>query len=171
MPAPNTNIVLIGMPGAGKSTIGVILAKNSSRDFVDTDLLIQNSEKRTLQNILDNDGYLVLRKIEEDILLSLNTQSTVIATGGSAIYSDKAMAHLKKTSTLVFLDVNLPTLEARVGDFSERGIAKDKRQNFADLFEERSALYSTYADIRINCTAQSQEQICANIIQAIRFAT
>src|SRR5512139_586368 len=102
-----SNLVLIGMPGAGKSTVGVILAKQTSREFVDTDLLIQTLQERTLQDIVDTDGYAVLRKIEEDVLLGLSVQNHVIATGGSAVYSDRAMAHLKSGGLVIFLDVDL----------------------------------------------------------------
>ena len=164
------NIVLIGMPGAGKSTVGVILAKQSSYDFVDTDLLIQNSEGRTLQNIIDRHGHAHLRKIEEAILVHLAVQSSVIATGGSAVYSETAMQHLRQTGTLVFLNVDLPTLRERVGDFSKRGIARDANQSFSDLFEERFALYSKYADIRIDCTDLSQEDICIAIANEVKTA-
>jgi len=167
MPKLPTNIVLIGMPGAGKSTLGVILAKRTSRAFVDTDLLIQNTQHKTLQNIINNKGYIALRKIEEDVLLNLDTQNTVIATGGSAVYSASAMAHLKKNGKVIFLDVRLPLLLKRIGDFSERGIAMDTHQSFSDLFEERSALYRQFADVRIDCAEYSQEEICSEVINRI----
>jgi len=159
-----SNLVLIGMPGSGKSTVGVILAKNTSRDFVDTDLLIQTSQKRTLQNIVDTEGHTVLRKIEENVLLGLSVQNHVIATGGSAAYSDQAMIHLKSDGVLIFLDVDLDTLGLRVSDFSTRGLAKRPDQSFAELFEERFVLYNKHADITIKCAGLTQEDVCAKII-------
>jgi shikimate kinase len=160
-----SNLVLIGMPGAGKSTVGVILAKKTSRDFVDTDLLIQTSEQRSLQEIVDTDGYIALRKIEEEVLLGLSVHRHVIATGGSAPYSDPAMTQLKSDGLMVFLDVDVPTLKARVADFSTRGLAKRPGQSFSELFTERLALYTRYADITINCTGLTQEAVCERIIE------
>jgi shikimate kinase len=160
-----SNLVLIGMPGAGKSTVGVILAKKTTRDFVDTDLLIQTSQGRTLQDIVDTDGYAVLETIEEDILCGLSARNCVIATGGSAIYSDRAMAHLKLNGVLVFLDVGLATLESRVLDFSTRGLAIRPGQSFSELFDERLALYMEHADITIGCDGMTQERVCERIIE------
>ena len=163
-----SNIVLIGMPGSGKSTVGVILAKKTSRGFVDTDVLIQTAQGQTLQDIVDTRGYKALRTIEEDLLLGLSVRDHVIATGGSAVYSDKAMAHLKSEGRIVFLDADLTTLEARIGNFSQRGLAKRPEQSFADLFEERRALYHKYADITIDCTRATQETVCERIMAATR---
>src|SRR5210317_757250 len=163
--AKHKNIVLIGMPGAGKSTIGVILAKLASMSFIDTDVTIQTSESRTLQEILDADGYLELRRIEEEILLGLNLEDHVIATGGSAAYSHPAMEHLKANGVVVFLEVSLPTLEQRIHNFSTRGLAKRDDQSFEDLFDERMHLYEKYADIHIDCQDYSQEDLCDIILE------
>lgn len=163
------NIVLIGMPGAGKSTIGVLLAKRMAMDFVDTDVLIQTAQQRTLQAIVDADGQAALRKIEEAVLLNLTRQQCVIATGGSAVYSDEAMQHLKASGVVVFLDVDLATLEARVQDFSERGLAKDPDQTFAQLFAERLPLYKKYADITIRSVGQSPEDLCVEICLSLKM--
>ena len=162
-----SSIVLIGMPGAGKSTVGVLLAKLTCRSFVDTDVLIQSSQARPLQDIVDGDGYLALRAIEEQIILGHGCMGCVIATGGSAVYSPAAMAHLKQHGTVVFLDAGLPTLEARVRDLDTRGLAKRPDQSFRDLFEERTPLYRQYADIIINCDGRSHEEVCAKIIAAL----
>jgi shikimate kinase len=156
------------MPGAGKSTIGMILAKQTSRDFVDTDVLIQTSQERTLQDIVDTNGYAVLRNIEEDVLLELSVHNCVIATGGSAVYSDRAMAHLKSDGLAVFLDVELSILESRIHDFLTRGLAKRPDQDLADLFRERFTLYTKYADITIKCAGLTQEEVCARIIDQER---
>jgi len=156
------------MPGAGKSTVGVILAKQTSRHFVDTDLLIQTSQKRTLQDIIDIDGYTVLRKIEEDVLLGLSVQNHVIATGGSAVYSERAMAKLKSSGLVIFLDVDLPALVLRIPDLRTRGIAKRPDQDFTDLFYERLTLYRKYADTTIKCAGLTQEEVCARIIEQTR---
>ena len=159
-----SNIVLVGMPGSGKSTVGVILAKLLSYDFLDTDVLIQSSQRRALQDIVDRDGHLALRKIEEDTLLSLDLQHHVIATGGSAVYSAAAMAHLAAGGIVVFLDVDLATLEGRVNNLATRGLVRRPGQSLADLFAEREALYKQAADITINCTGMTQEAVCSAII-------
>jgi shikimate kinase len=162
-----SNIVLIGMPGSGKSTVGIILAKLTSRDFVDTDLLIQTSQGRTLQDIVDTEGYMALREIEEHILLKLDCFNHVIATGGSAVYSHAAMIHLKSKAIVVFLNVEVPVLKSRIRDFATRGLAKRPDQSFDDLFEERFTLYTKYADVTIECKDFTQEEVCEKIIYSI----
>jgi len=162
-----SNIILIGMPGSGKSTVGIILAKRVSRDFVDTDVLIQVSQGRPLQDIVDLEGHMALRKIEEGVLLSLDCRNHVIATGGSAAYSDTAMKHLKSDGVIVFLNTDLHTLESRVNDFGTRGLAKRSDQSFSDLFDERLPLYTKHADITVENTNIMQEDVCSEIIQEI----
>ena len=163
----DSNLVLIGMPGSGKSTVGVILAKKTSRNFVDIDVLIQTSQQQTLQDIMDSNGYTVLRKIEEGVIVGLSIQNHVISTGGSAVYSHQAMTHLKSDGILIFLDVDLATLESRISDFSTRGIAKRPGQSFAELFDERFVLYTKHADISIKCDGITQEQVCERIIEEV----
>lgn len=162
-----TNIVLIGMPGSGKSTVGIILAKMMAKNFVDTDVLIQLDEKRTLQNIVDNDGHMALRRIEERVLLSVNHRNHIIATGGSAAYSHLAMSHLQKDGIIVFLNADLPCLRSRIQNYETRGLAKRPDQSFQDLFNERNELYTRYADIAVDCSQLSQEQVCNDIIEKI----
>lgn len=162
-----SNIVLIGMPGAGKSTLGVILAKLSARQFVDTDLLIQTSSKKSLQELVDSEGYLALRQAEEEVLLGLTISNAVIATGGSAVYSHKAMTHLKQDGLLVFLDVPLEVLTQRVRDYTTRGLAKPTEQSFEAMFAERLTLYRSYADLTIPYQNLPQEATCADILEKI----
>lgn len=166
-----TNVVLIGMPAAGKSTIGVLLAKSLSKGFVDTDVLIQVRENRLLQEIVNQDGYLDLRRVEEDVLLSLALENHVIATGGSAAYSNAAMRHLSSLGTVVFLDVDLPTLRSRLGDFGERGLAKRPNQTLAELFAERRPLYEKYADLRVPCGNMPHDDICQRIVRELHEYT
>jgi shikimate kinase len=157
------NISLIGMPGAGKSTIGIILAKNLKFGFIDTDILIQINTQKTLQSILDNYGYMKLREIEEREMLKLNIESHVIATGGSAVYSDLAMVHLKRISRIIYLECSFEEIIIRINNFCDRGIAKRESQTFEDLFHERQKLYKKYADNSINCNHESPEELAGKI--------
>jgi len=160
----NTSLILIGMPGAGKSTLGELLAQSLKKDFVDTDRVIEQRQKQTLQQIVDSQGYNALREIEENILLNATYPNHIIATGGSAVYSQKAMTHLKHFGLIVFLDVELSELEKRLDNLQSRGLAKRAEQTLADLFTERRPLYQAYADITINCSGKSKEQIINSII-------
>ncbi|KXO10193.1 shikimate kinase [Marinobacter excellens] len=161
------NLIFIGMPGSGKSTIGVLVAKRLGMGFIDTDLLIQEQAGRTLQEIVDQDGYVALRQIEEQVLLALDVHNQVISTGGSAVYSDAAMQHLKRNGTVVFLDISLETVIHRIGDYSLRGISRRPDQSLAELFEERFALYTRYADLTIKGEGFNQDQLCEAIIRKL----
>lgn len=162
-----TNVTLIGMPGAGKSTIGIILAKELSYGFVDTDVLIQINRQRSLQDILDADGYLELRRIEEEEILRLNVSRQVIATGGSAVYSARAMVHLKAISTIVFIEVEFDEICRRIHNFDTRGIACAPQQSFRALYEERLVLYRRYAELRIDGNQLSQDELALEIAQQL----
>lgn len=168
MTAAHKSIVLIGMPGAGKSTIGILLAKELGLDFIDTDISIQVRLGKTLQQITDESGYMVLRDYEEQVLLSENIDHKVVATGGSAVYSDAGMARLKASATVIFLDVSLPALQQRVTNFDTRGIARRPEQSFEDLFAERSLLYQRYADIRIDCSNLGVNEALQAVLETLR---
>ncbi len=161
------NIVLIGMAGAGKSTVGVLLAKRSARDFVDTDVLIQARAGRPLQQIVDGDGYLALRAIEEQTLLGLELEGHVIATGGSAVYSEAAMAHLGQHGVRVLLDLPLAEVERRVSDIGSRGLARRPGQSLADLYRERLPLYRCHADITVDCEGLDADAVCLAVLAAL----
>jgi len=162
-----SNITLIGMPGAGKSTIGIILAKNLGMGFIDTDVLIQINQQKTLQQIIDETDHLHLRAIEEQEILKLNVANHVIATGGSVVYSEAAMAHLLSISHVVFLDVSFDELERRIHNFESRGIAKRADQTFQELFDERRTLYRRYAEITLNGDEMDQEELAIAVAGAI----
>lgn len=146
----NNNITLIGMPGAGKSTIGVVLAKVLGCDFVDSDLLIQKAEGKLLWQIIDEQGSDGFALIEERINSSINVTDTVIATGGSVIYSDKAMQHLRSISTVIYLQTACSTLTDRLGDLTKRGVTFRPGQTLEDLYAERVPLYEKYAHITVS---------------------
>ena len=160
-------ISLIGMPGAGKSTVGVVLAKLCGLAFVDTDLAIQSHAGATLQDILEREGYLHLREIEEGILLSVALENAVIATGGSVVYSEVAMRRLRSAGPVVYLSADLETLERRVAAAPLRGIASDAGSSFADIFAERTPLYQRHADITVDATAGSADTVAALIRAAV----
>ncbi len=161
-----SNLTLIGMPGAGKSTIGIILAKVLTYGFIDTDVLIQINRQKSLQEIIDKSGHLHLRRVEESEILKINLTCTVIATGGSVVYSEKAMCHLRNISRIFFLRVDYEELLSRIHNFSKRGIAKSKHQTFRELYQERQDLYLRYADKTVDCSGRDQEEI-AEIIAGV----
>lgn len=163
-----SNIVLIGMPGSGKSTVGVLLAKHLAMEFVDTDILIQTKENRDLQSIMDSEGYMALRQIEEEVLMEFDRTHHVVSTGGSAPYSHKGMENLSKQGMIVFLNVSIPVLKSRITNYETRGIAKPDHQSFEDLFEERQILYRKYADITINSDDMNQDEVCDAITEAMK---
>lgn len=162
-----SNLTLIGMPGAGKSTIGIILAKNLSLGFIDTDILIQINQQKSLQQIIDESSHISLREIEEKEILKINVEGHVIATGGSAVYSSKAMHHLADISTIIFLETGFEEIERRIQNFDTRGIAKGKNQTFRQLFEERQVLYKKYAQVTIDCNHLNQDSLALNIARSI----
>jgi shikimate kinase len=162
-----SNLTLIGMPGAGKSTIGIILAKNLGFGFIDTDILIQINQQKTLQQIIDESDHLNLRAIEEREILKINIERHVIATGGSAAYSVKAMNHLLGISTVIFLMADFEVIKKRIHNFKTRGIAKTEDQTFRELFEERQILYRKYAEITIDCNKLGQEDLASQIAESI----
>lgn len=157
------NVILIGMPGCGKSTVGVLLAKYLAYGFVDSDLLIQEKAGKKLQDILNEDGIEVFGKLENEVNRSLVLKNTVLATGGSAVYWPESMAHLKSMGTVVFLKVPFEEIEKRIQNFESRGIVVPEGKTFYDVFLERSALYEKYADIVIE--ERPGEEIWANCLR------
>lgn len=159
------NIVLIGMPGVGKSTIGVVLAKKMGFSFVDSDLLIQEREGRLLHEIIEEEGVEGFRHIEEEVNASIQRKNAVIATGGSAIYGEKAMLHLKEIGVVIYLKLPYEELVNRLGDLEERGVAMKENQTLKELMEERSPLYEKYADLTIDCHEKQIREIVEEIYQ------
>ena len=160
-------VTLIGMPGAGKSTVGVLLAKLINLNFVDSDLLIQVRRGENLQTTLDSLGYQALRKIEEEVLLSMSLLSTLVATGGSAVYSEPGMRRLHEAGPVVYIAGSLPVLEQRVPRQAARGIACPPGQSFADVYRERTPLYEQHADITVDGDAQDAEATAYLIASAL----
>jgi shikimate kinase len=140
------NIILIGMPGVGKSTIGVILAKELGYRFIDSDLVIQEQEKRLLREIIEDEGVDGFLAIENRVNAELKAERSVIATGGSAVYGREAMEHFKQIGTVIYLHLPFEQLQKRLGNLKGRGVVLRKGQTLKDLFEERSPLYQRYAD-------------------------
>ncbi len=145
------NITLIGMPGAGKSTIGIVLAKILGYKFLDCDLLIQDQEGMLLWQIIQNKGSKEFLKIEERVNCSINVEKTVIAPGGSVVYSEKAMKHLREISTVVYLRLPYEKIRDRLGDLAKRGVTLPDGWTLRDLYDERTPLYEKYADISFDC--------------------
>lgn len=162
------NIILIGMPGVGKSSIGVILAKELGMQFMDSDLLIQEKKRRLLREILDQDGVDGFLQIEEQVNSSIGAEKAVIATGGSAVYSEKAMRHLKEIGTVIYLKLEYEPLSRRLGNLHNRGVVLRDGQTLRDLFEERERLYEAYADIVVDETGRDIEQTLQAVIDTLR---
>lgn len=161
------NIILIGMPGVGKSTIGVVLAKILGYRFVDADLVIQERTGRLLKDIIAEDGIEEFIKIENDVNKSLNTEKTVIATGGSVVYGKEAMEHLSQIGTIVYLELDLPALSRRLGNLEKRGVVLKNGQTLKDLYNERTPLYKKYADIIVNEHRCSIQQTVKKIVKKL----
>lgn len=162
------NVVLIGMPGAGKSTIGVLLAKSMLYSFVDTDLMIQNTCGKSLCDIIDENGTDAFLKTENDVICAGEFDRCVIATGGSAVYGEEAMAKLKADGTVIYLELPLTEIERRLGDIHTRGVAMKNGTTVAELYTERKSLYEKYADITLNCTGLTAEQCVDEIINRLK---
>ena len=158
------NIILIGMPGAGKSTVGVVLAKKLGYAFMDADLVIQAREGTLLHEIISEQGVEGFWQVEEEVNESILTERTVIATGGSAVYGDRAMTHYKGIGKVVYLALPLEDIRERLGDLDERGVTLREGQDLAALYEERIPLYEKYADITINCGKMSIREVVEKIV-------
>ncbi|MBQ1549436.1 MAG: shikimate kinase [Eubacteriales bacterium] len=151
------NIILIGMPGCGKSTIGVLLAKNLAYGFLDSDLVIQEQSGRKLQDMIDEMGPEAFSAFEDAVNATLIPHNTVIATGGSAVYGTRAMEHFKQIGTVVYLKASYETIEKRIRNFATRGIVIPEGQTFRDVYNERTALYEKYADITVDVDADKAD--------------
>jgi shikimate kinase len=162
-----SNIILIGMAGAGKSTIGRVLAGLSGKCFLDTDDLITARMGMALQDFLDRAGSKRFQQLEEQTLLDINPDNHIIATGGSAIYSDKGMAHLQTTGPLVLLEVDLATLKQRVNNENSRGLVNPDSGSFSDLYYARRPLYRKWADYRIPASSDSPEDIARAVLERL----
>ncbi|WP_292427799.1 shikimate kinase [Methanoregula sp.] len=158
------NIILIGMPGAGKSTVGVILAKALGRTFIDTDIVIQENAGRLLQEIIDREGPDAFLKIEEKTILSLHCHNSVIATGGSVVFSQKAMESLKKEGVVIYLAISFEEMEERLRNITTRGIVLFSGESLSDMYHERVPLYEKYADITVDCSKGDFEKIVEKVI-------
>lgn len=158
------NIVLIGMPGVGKSTIGVILAKELGYQFIDSDLVIQQQEKRLLREIIEQEGVDGFLEIENQVNAGIQAEGAVIATGGSAVYGAEAMEHFRQTGTVVYLRLTYEKLKKRLGNLRGRGVVLRKGQTLHDIYRERSVLYEKYADIIIEETGRDIEATLREIL-------
>lgn len=161
------NIVLIGMPGVGKSTIGVVLAKVLGYQFLDSDLLIQKQEKKKLYQIINEKGLEGFMKVEDRVNASIAAEKTVISTGGSVVYCDNAMKHLKSIGTVVYLKLPLDELSKRLGNLRGRGVLLKEGQTLENLYEERVPLYEKYADITVDCSNQCLEESLQAVLDTL----
>ena len=161
------NIVLIGMPGSGKSTIGVVLAKRLGYDFVDSDLVIQGAYHKTLEQLIEENGDAGFIQIENDINKSLEYTKTVIATGGSVVYGSEAMKQLKSIGTIVYLKVSEADLNERLGSLKERGVVSNGKTTVKEIFDDRRALYEKYAEITVNLEGKSLKDSVLELAQLL----
>lgn len=162
------NVILIGMPGAGKSTVGVVLAKRMGYRFVDSDLVIQERMGMLLHQMIEEKGLDGFIQVENEVNASLDMERSIIATGGSVIYGAQAMEHLKQIGTVIYLQLSYEAIKNRLGDLHERGVAMREGQTLADLYAERIPYYEKYADVIINCEDKMIKDIVADIIGAMK---
>jgi len=154
-----SNITLIGMPASGKSTVGVLLAKRLGYSFVDADIVIQEKEGRLLKEIIEAEGMEGFLKVEERINRALEVKRSVIAPGGSVVYGESAMEHLKAISTVIYLELDYQEVKSRLGDLKDRGVALKDGMSLEDMYRERVPLYEKYADITINESHKTPGQV------------
>ena len=164
------NIGLSGMPASGKSTTGVILAKILRYAFLDTDLLLQESTGRGLQEMIDTDGIEAFNALEESVVLSVRAERTVIATGGSVVYSERAMEHLRAGGKVVYLKLGCEQIERRLDNILTRGVVMSPGQTLCDVYDERISLYEKYADVTADADTDSIERTAENIIKQLGLA-
>lgn len=162
------NIILIGMPGCGKSTIGVLLAKALMLDFVDTDLLIQKKYSKTLSEIIDSEGLEAFKQKENEVLSEIHFENSLIATGGSAVYSESGMKNLKKDATVVYLKLSPDEIKSRIKNIKTRGIVMESGVTIASLYKERAPLYEKYADYVLDCAGLDVEGCVSALSELFR---
>lgn len=162
------NVVLIGMPGAGKSTVGVVLAKNMGMSFVDSDLVIQDQEKKKLHELIEEHGLDGFLEIEGRVIASLTPRSAVIATGGSAVYSADAMEHLDSIAMICYLRLPYESIRNRLGDLAERGVVLREGETLRDLYEERVPLYEKYANMTVECENKNIREIVTELSKRLK---
>ena len=163
------NVVLIGMPGAGKSTIGVILAKVLGKDFIDADLVIQKKEGRLLREIIEQEGPDGFLAVEERVNAGICPDAAVIATGGSVVYGQRAMEHLGRIGAIVYLKLSYPAVESRLRDIRGRGVVLRDGQTLLDLYRERAVLYERYADVTVEEDGLGVEETLEKTLQALEM--
>ena len=162
------NLILIGMPASGKSTVGVILAKVIGYDFIDSDLLIQRREGMRLSEIIAEKGIDGFLKVENRVNASIEASRSVIATGGSAVYGEEAMRHLRDLGAVIYLQVDYETIRKRLHNIRQRGVVLREGQTLEDLYRERCGLYEKYADLIVREGSGEIEEVVARIIRTVR---
>ena len=162
------NVILIGMPGVGKSTSGVILAKVLNYDFLDSDLVIQKKMGKRLKDIISGEGIDGFNAVENQINREIQCENTVIATGGSVVYGKEAMEHFQKIGTIVYLKISYESLDERLGDLDERGVVHKKGQTLQDIYEERTALYEKYADVTVELDGKTVAETVDAVLAALQ---
>lgn len=162
------NVVLIGMPGAGKSTIGVVLAKNLGISFVDSDLVIQEQEGKKLHELIEEHGLEGFLEIEGRVNTSLHPKTAVIATGGSAVYCEEAMEHLNSIATICYLKLSYESIRERLGNLAERGVVLREGETLQELYDERVPLYEKYANITVDCENKNIREIVIEMAKRLK---
>ena len=166
--AKKDNLILVGMPASGKSTIGVILAKVIGYDFIDSDLLIQRKEGKRLSEIIEEKGIDGFLAVENEVNASIEASQCVIATGGSAVYGVEAMQHLREIGAVIYLQVDFDVIQKRLRNIRQRGVVLREGQTLRDLYDERTVLYEKYADLIVREGSGEIEEVVARIIRTLR---